>query len=46
MGHYKDTTVQIKMGGKLYRVSKEVQESLEQSGKLDKPKQGKTSKRK
>ena len=43
MGHYKDTTVQIKMGGKLYRVSKEVQESLEKSGKLDTEKKVKSS---
>jgi len=35
MGFYKDNTVEIKFGGKTRRVSKQVADSLEKSGKLD-----------
>ena len=41
MGHYKDTTVEIKFNGRTVRVSQGVKDSLEKAGKLDNQKKKK-----
>ena len=35
MGHFKDTTVEVKFNGRTVRVSQGVKDSLEKAGKLD-----------
>jgi len=44
MGHYKDTTVEVKFKGVTKRVSQEVADSLKKSGSLDVKKKEKTDK--
>jgi hypothetical protein len=38
MGHFKDTTVEVKFGGKTVRVSPSVADALKKAGRLDKKK--------
>jgi hypothetical protein len=41
MGHFKNTTVEVKFGGKKVRVSKSSAAALKKAGRLDEPKKKK-----